>query len=370
MASVETLRNRIMFDPKSALPLHGQLRDSLRRLIEEEFEDGEQFFTETGLIAELGLSQATVRRALSDLASEGVLERRVAKGTFVRKKASAEQLVGIFLPGCSSAHHAMQLEALTQACFARGARLRLYHTDKSQATVRAYGELDFEPHEGGAVLFCNSTACTAELCLGLESRGYRVVVLDSVRPAASRAALVGMDSRAAMQQVLGLFQELGHRHVALLGNEPANHGSMQARAGAFEDVCTELALEGVIWWAQEFGCPMDSFEMGRLSLPIGLERNPQVTAVITGSDSGAFGVLQACAELGISVPGQLSVIGINGEHFCKMTIPPLTSVRQPYEEMAEKAVELALTGAGGEHVFAPTLEKRSSCGLVTKETNL
>ena len=41
--------------------------------------------------------------------------------------------------------------------------------------------------------------------------------------------------------------------------------------GEPRDAFAELALEGVIWWAQEFGCPMDSFEMGRLSLPIGLE---------------------------------------------------------------------------------------------------
>ena len=75
----------ITIDQNTEIPLHTQVRQSLRRLINQEFQDGQKFFTEPALIKHLGLSQSTIRRALTDLTQEGLLIRYVAKGSFVNK---------------------------------------------------------------------------------------------------------------------------------------------------------------------------------------------------------------------------------------------------------------------------------------------
>jgi GntR family transcriptional regulator len=74
---------------RGSVPLHYQLREILRnRIVRGEFEPGDQFPTEKELQAEFGVSQTTVRRALSELTREGLLERTPGKGTFVRRTES------------------------------------------------------------------------------------------------------------------------------------------------------------------------------------------------------------------------------------------------------------------------------------------
>ena len=71
----------------SQLPLHAKVRRGLSHAIEHFFEDGQRFFTEKELIAYLKVSQVTVRRAVYDLVRDGLLQRRVAKGSFVQKRS-------------------------------------------------------------------------------------------------------------------------------------------------------------------------------------------------------------------------------------------------------------------------------------------
>ena len=74
---------------RGSVPLHYQLREILRnRIVRGEFELGDQFPTEKELQEEFGVSQTTVRRALSELTREGLLERTPGKGTFVQRTES------------------------------------------------------------------------------------------------------------------------------------------------------------------------------------------------------------------------------------------------------------------------------------------
>jgi GntR family transcriptional regulator len=77
--------NSILLDSQNGMTLHRQLKSQLQCLIEKMFDDTTPFMTEDYLIASLGISRTTVRRALSDLAADGFLKRRRAVGTVVQK---------------------------------------------------------------------------------------------------------------------------------------------------------------------------------------------------------------------------------------------------------------------------------------------
>lgn len=71
---------------RGAIPLYYQIRETLRnRIVRGDFEPGEKIPTEEELREEFGVSQITVRRALTDLTREGILERIPGKGTFVQE---------------------------------------------------------------------------------------------------------------------------------------------------------------------------------------------------------------------------------------------------------------------------------------------
>jgi LacI family transcriptional regulator len=80
-------------------------------------------------------------------------------------------------------------------------------------------------------------------------------------------------------------------------------------------------------------------------------------------------VLHAAADLGISVPGEISVVGFDDIPMASYTVPSLTTVHMPVQEMTEIAARLAMddTEAGADEtdrnfVVAPTLVVRKSTG--------
>ena len=63
------------------------------------------------------------------------------------------------------------------------------------------------------------------------------------------------------------------------------------------------------------------------------------------NDQMALGVMRACAEKGIAVPGQISVVGFDDTTDSAWFSPPLTTVRQAFREAGERSVEWLLTAS-------------------------
>ena len=81
------------------------------------------------------------------------------------------------------------------------------------------------------------------------------------------------------------------------------------------------------------------------------------------NDQMALGVLRACAEKGIAVPGQILVIGYDDTADSAWYTPPLTTVRQAFREAGERSVEWLLqppTDAMSRTLLPVTLVIRSS----------
>jgi LacI family transcriptional regulator len=99
-----------------------------------------------------------------------------------------------------------------------------------------------------------------------------------------------------------------------------------------------------------------------------LAATPRPTAVMCANDLLALGVLRGLAEIGISVPDEIAVVGYDDVTFASMLSPALTSVRQPKYELGATAAQLLLEEAlGSEHEhrsvrFEPELIVRASSG--------
>lgn len=68
-------------------------------------------------------------------------------------------------------------------------------------------------------------------------------------------------------------------------------------------------------------------------------------AILVANDQMALGVLSACAEKGVAVPGQISVVGFDDTADSAWFSPPLTTVRQAFREAGERSVEWLLATA-------------------------
>ncbi|MCY0939807.1 LacI family DNA-binding transcriptional regulator [Streptomyces antarcticus] len=109
---------------------------------------------------------------------------------------------------------------------------------------------------------------------------------------------------------------------------------------------------------------LDGYRSGRALL----SRDRSVDALFVTSDEQAFGVLRAATELGIRVPEDLALVSFDGIAAGAYTCPALSTMRQPFEELARTAVQ-RLLGRMKEPDLPPTrdvlpvtLLARGSCG--------
>jgi DNA-binding LacI/PurR family transcriptional regulator len=83
---------------------------------------------------------------------------------------------------------------------------------------------------------------------------------------------------------------------------------------------------------------------GRAAMERLLERAPEIDAVFAASDLMAMGALGALGSAGRSVPGEVAVVGFDDSPIAAASHPPLSSVRQPIEEMGREMARLLLHG--------------------------
>ncbi len=162
------------------LTLHEQVRRHLRELVETRFNDGERFFSERELIERLGVSQPTVRRALQELAGEGLLDRGVGKGTFVRKSVR-NRSIGLFIPKMDSFLQLSIIRTLATLCADQDYGFHLYHLRPNRSMKDACQVLRRSPREERIIFEGTSSEGTWDLYHELESRGYRITLLERAR---------------------------------------------------------------------------------------------------------------------------------------------------------------------------------------------
>lgn len=96
------------------------------------------------------------------------------------------------------------------------------------------------------------------------------------------------------------------------------------------------------------------------------KEHPLPDGILASNDPIAFGILRALAERGIQVPGEVSVVGINGDAPGENTVPPLTSVDLHTSELGEEAVRCLLEQMRGQRryakkvMYSPELIERKS----------
>ncbi|CAL9326049.1 LacI family DNA-binding transcriptional regulator [Streptomyces sp. SudanB52_2052] len=130
----------------------------------------------------------------------------------------------------------------------------------------------------------------------------------------------------------------GRRAIATITGPLDMHVS-QCRLRGYQDVLTLAGLRYEESLVAESDFTEDS---GRRAMTELLERHPDIDAVLAASDTTAAGALQALRAVGRRVPGDVAVIGFDDFPLAQRTDPPLTTVRQPLEEMGRAMIRLLL----------------------------
>jgi DNA-binding LacI/PurR family transcriptional regulator len=164
------------------------------------------------------------------------------------------------------------------------------------------------------------------------------------------APSVWMDDGAAVREVLAYLAAMGHRRIARVAG-PAHFVHTRERSEDFARSAQELGLSGVSCVHTDY-----SGEEGARATRRLLSGASRPTAVIYDNDVMAVAALSVTQEMGVSVPGELSLVAWDDSELCRLVHPSLTAVSRSVPEYGRRAAAALLALVGGEDVPDTQLE--------------
>lgn len=317
------------------------------------WEAGQQLPGSNDLARYYGVAYMTVRQAVESLVDEGVLIRIRGKGTFVAITGDA--------PGAQDG-----VSQRTQGAPAGDLFTLLFHAwwlpidpyylpgvlDGFTETIKEYGYraalADYAAAESAEKLVPGS----AVACLlvhrhhfGLLERllqtGHKVLAINHYTGSLNVPS-VRIDDAQGIGDAVAHLASLGHKRIGFLRGDPTHLDSMDRLRGfraAVKRCGVAAAGEGGDGFTEESGYRGAS-EI--LSLP-----DPP-TALVCAGDRCALGAAKAARERGLSVPGDLSLVGFGDLSVAAYMHPSLTTVRQARQELGKAAAEALIALVRGD----------------------
>ncbi|MCR4951454.1 MAG: LacI family transcriptional regulator [Solobacterium sp.] len=147
------------------------------------------------------------------------------------------------------------------------------------------------------------------------------------------------DDMEAAKEAIAYLIHKGHRKIGIVG------GSISSEMGQVGS----RRLEGALAELRRHKIPFDvrkDFVSCRFSMEEGykaakklLEKKKDITGIFAVSDMIAIGVIRACADKGLKVPDDVSLIGFDGIDYTKYSNPRLATIQQDVRELAKRSVE-------------------------------
>jgi len=366
-------------DPGSATPLYQQVALDIRRqIMSGEMPVGTQLPPHRELAVNYGVSIMTINKALSGLVSEGVLHSRVGRGTFVAVRPApvdgtgAREMLGFVLRDLSSPFFSLVAHAAQQRADALGYGLLFSSSsnrlDREEEQIRRFRDLGAS---GLIIVSMSRTYRISEPIQALHDAGFPYVMVSYTE--GEDVPFIGMDLDNAGYLATQHLLAMGRRRIGYIGDK-------------FGSIMCELRGKGYRRALEQSGFPADpTFEFEypfegewndyRSGYAVGervagLADKPD--AMFVFNDLGALGFEDALLDRGISVPDDISVVGLDDIELAARARVPLTTVRQPVDRIGALAVDYLLARLRGEQpmirqILPPELVVRRSSGAPADE---
>lgn len=305
------------------------------------------------------VAPATRERVLAAIRELGYRPNAVARSL----RTSRSTMIGLVVPDNANPFFAELAREIEDVAFERGYTLLLGNARDDDDREAAHVRTLLDHQVDGLILIPSHGSRTwrGELA---RSNVPCLVVDRAIE--GTNAMHVLTDNEGGAHAGVRHLLDHGRRRIGCLAGPQGIHPTVDRVAG-WRRALTEAGCDPAALAHAPFG-QADGYRAGRALLS-GTLAGPGVDALFVTSDEQAIGVLRAAAELGVRIPDDLAVCSFDGIAATAYTIPSLTTVRQPFEELGRAAVELLLAHRDTEdparRVVLPTsLIARGSCGCV------
>jgi len=304
------------------------------------------------------VSERTRQRVLSAADELSFEPNRLARALVTARS----QTVGVIVHDISDPYFGEIVKGLEDGIHAEDYRLFIASSDRDPEKELSYVRA-FHAHQVDAIVFAASALTDpayvdtlVELTNRFRARGGVIVTLsDHVL----EGARVMFDNRRAMADLVGYLTERGHRRIGYIGG-PAELEVSRVRLAGFTAAAAQFGIE----------TGPEHIADGRFTVTGGgaavaeiLDR-VDVTAVMSANDLMAIGAMRHLLASGLSVPGDVSVAGLDDIPIAEYGPVPLTTLRVPTYEIGRQGATLLLAALDSDepadvHVSGEIVERDS-----------
>ncbi|MGD8176155.1 LacI family DNA-binding transcriptional regulator [Marinimicrobium sp. ARAG 43.8] len=321
---------------------------------------------------EANVSPATVSRVLRNPERVSEAKREKVLAVIARtgytpnslgvslRTAKTNRLVAI-IPDAISAFNYPVIRAMESIALEHGYSLLLGDTQEMESRERSFAAMARSRQADGILLFCPRLPFDVDPSTPLSEQLPPMVNACELVPI-NGLAQVDIDNAAAAEEGVAYLISLGHRRIgAIIGNRssPSTQGRLEGYRRALEKA--GLSYDEALVESGDYG--LAKAEQATLKLAT-MKQRP--TAVFAFSDEMAMGCLAGLFKLGMSVPGDMSVMGFDNISYANYCCPPLTTVAQPMAEIGRACMELLLPQLNGEPM--PSVKRVLEHRLIVRES--
>jgi len=285
----------------------------------------------------------------------------IARGLRIK----STRLIGMLVPEITTTSFATLIELVEESVESHGYNLILGGTGGDPDREERFIQNLIRRHVDGIIISLVSDR--SHLMRVIDRAEIPFVILD--RPLDNcDLPMAVMDNYSGGNMAAEYLLSLGHRSFACITG-PRDISNTRDRLNGFQH---SLDSAGITLDESSVVEGQFSYESGRYGVDTLAEREVTFTALWAQNDLMAIGALNRLRELGISVPGDVSLMGLDDVADSRMCVPSLTTIAQPYREIAVAAVNLLLNLSPGEIIgnqkiyLPPTLVVRDTTGLVKR----
>ncbi|MCM8776854.1 MAG: GntR family transcriptional regulator [Candidatus Omnitrophica bacterium] len=319
------------------ISLHYQIRLKIEDLLQNSSFSSTAIPTEEILAKDFGVSRGTVRRALTDLVNQGVLYRIPGKGTFLNKKTLSTQKIVIFSPWLfhkepnivDNTYEDVLLRTLRKKVMERNSTLILKNLCEE--------EIEFlnATKESIGMIIMNPTRNQKEIIKRISSFSIPAIVIGA-NLKRKDIDYVASDNERGMKKAIEYLISLGIKNLFFIGGSPESFDTDE-RLESFKKICKEKLIDydfkvfesDANWRNEVINLINTLYKNGKL--PEGF---------ITGGINLSLYIYEGLKMVNKDIGKDISVVGFDDFPICRILSPQLTTIKQPLELMAEKAIEL------------------------------
>lgn len=332
--------------------LHRHVADALRRrIIAGSVPQGGKLPTLRELAAEFNVSTMTVRQALHRLEQDGHVYHIPSVGAFAKPPAQAKtqtrRMVALAATDLCSAFEMGIARGVEHACQERGWAVQIIDAQHDpQVEARNMLGLSESGASGAIIIPTWGDARCIETLSRVLKRNFPVVIADRIPPGIT-ADFVESDHENGGFLATKHLLERGHRQVLML-TPPPQVSSVAARLQGYQRALLSFGQtprpEWMVWLNMEKQA--DALRAHRkwhagyeAMLPV-LKASKPPLAVFAVDPYTAWGVYEACRELGLRIPDDVSIVGFDDSEITMAMRPAITIIRQRTDEIGRAAVDL------------------------------